>query len=889
MGLPVGTKLGPYEVVGELGSGGMGVVYEARDARLERSVALKVLPAELAGDSERRRRFTQEAQLASSLQHAGIVTVFDVGAEGGLHYLAMELVHGQTLAHAIPKNGLRLNKALDYAVQIADALAAAHAAGVVHRDLKPGNIMVTEQGRIKILDFGLATLSKHGPTSPGDETRTEADVVQTREGTVLGTVAYMSPEQAEGRRVDERTDLFSLGAILYEMLSGHRAFRGDSPAATLAAVINLEPPPLAASVPGVPPELDRLIARCLRKDLSRRAQHASDIKLALEELLEDSTSGALRPAVAEVHRPRRWAALVGFGAGIALLVIAVSLWPRYEPPPEVIDPVPLTALPGSEAQPTFSPDGLQVAFAWTPDPDAQGANSDIYVQVIGAAGVPLRLTDDDASHSWPAWSPDGTAIAFWHRATNGGSVGLHLASPLGGPERQVLELEGLLATVTRRIAWSPDGHWLAFSHAFGRSNPDEGVVLVSPASGDRIEWVDIDPIFAGSRDPSFSSDGARVAFARSFDEHTSEVFTVPVGPDGRPAGAVTRLPYDLSAASMPVWTADGRELLIIEGSPTSNGRVTRAQLDGSAPPRRVGGLGHATSIALSRDGARLAFSRGGTDLDIWRLDLEDPAGSNAIAHSTLFEGGAEYSPDGTRIAFSSNRGGSREIWVASADGENAMPLTSFGGPIAGTPRWSPDGRAIVFDARPAGNSDIFVVPSNGGAPRQLTDTPGDDGRPAWSPDGQWIYFSSDRGGSSEIWRMPAGGGAAMQVTRNGGHAVVPSLDGTWLYYNPLTSPAGLYRIRPDGTGAERIGDDAVPLLSFGVSPAGLWFAAGPRTERPYWSLRRRDDDGSVHDVTRLDFAPGYNLNISISRDGRHVLLTKPDVRGADLWLVDGFR
>ena len=291
--LSAGTVIGPYEVVALLGAGGMGQVYQARDSRLNRLVALKVLSSTIGADAERRRRFVQEAQLASALQHPNIVAVFDIGTAGEIDYLAMELVRGRPLDELIPANGLRLTDVLRYGSEIADALAAAHAMGIVHRDLKPGNIMVTGEGRIKILDFGLATLVERGLLDASDETRVHANPVETGAGTILGTVAYMSPEQAEGKTVDARSDLFSFGAILYEMVSGRRAFRADSTAGTLAAVITLDPDPIATLTANIPAPLEKVISRCLKKDVTRRAQHASDVKLALDEIQEDSSSGVV--------------------------------------------------------------------------------------------------------------------------------------------------------------------------------------------------------------------------------------------------------------------------------------------------------------------------------------------------------------------------------------------------------------------------------------------------------------------------------------------------------------------------------------------------------------------------------------------------------------------
>ncbi len=416
MTLPAGTRVGPYETHSFLGAGGMGDVYEAIDTRLNRRVALKILPPALVADPERRQRFVQEAQFASALQHPNIVTIFDIGSADGTEYLAMELVRGRTLDAVIQGKGLRLADALRYAIQITDALAAAHAAGIVHRDLKPANIMVTDQGQIKILDFGLATLVDQGLVSGAEETRL-LEAVKTGAGTILGTVAYMSPEQAEGKKVDARSDLFSFGAILYEMLSGQRAFQGDSTPAMLAAVITLEPRPLASLAAGVPQGVERLVSRCLRKDLSRRAQHASDVKLTLEELREDSASAVLAPTSAPArHRRPGPAALTGAAVVVVALAAGAAWlwWPRAAPSPTSFSPTPLTALPGFEEYPSFSPDASQVAFEWMPEGSPR---PDVYVQLVNGMGRRLRLASDGGSHGFPAWSPDGKWIAMWHQAS----------------------------------------------------------------------------------------------------------------------------------------------------------------------------------------------------------------------------------------------------------------------------------------------------------------------------------------------------------------------------------------------------------------------------------------------------------------------------------------
>jgi serine/threonine protein kinase len=886
MPLDAGTYLGPYQIVSLLGVGGMGEVYRARDARLNRLIALKVLPADRMGSAERRQRFVQEAQLASSLQHPNIVTIYDIGSAEVGDYLAMELVRGRTLDTLLPPAGLPLQDALRYASQIADALAAAHAAGIVHRDLKPGNIMVTDQGQIKILDFGLATLAPGPILGAGDRTTIEAAAVETGEGTILGTVAYMSPEQAEGRPVDARSDLFSFGAIFYEMLSGARAFRAGSTPGTLAAVITRDPEPLAAIARHVPPAVDQVVGECLRKDVSRRAQSASDIKVRLDGLRDASISGALA-AMEPGTLPgwRRRAVLLA--APIVLAVIGYALWPA-PPPPTSFTAVPLSALPGSESFPTLSPDGSQVAFSW----QREGTlGYDVYAQAVGA-GTPSKLTDDDGGHLYPSWSPDGRSIALWHVPRNTSPQSLTtqgrlvVITTLGGAERQVVEWTG----AARRIAWSPDGRWLAVSPVSTRFHRDRGITLIAPATGEQIAWASLDPAFAGSADPIFSPDGRRLAFTRTREDFSAEVYVAAVGADGTPGGAPVLLPHGGKEASYPTWTADGTSLLVIDGVPSSNGGVVRVRTDGAPPSGKLTGLDYAGSLAVARAGGRLAFHRVGIDVDVWRFDLQQPSAPvQRLAPSTLWEEGADYSPDGTRVAFSSNRSGAREIWVADVSGDHALQLTSFGGPVPGWARWSPDGKLIAFDARPSGNTDVYVVPASGGPIRRLTSDPGEDARPAWAADGQTIYFSSNRTGRNEIWRMKPDGSGPIQITSTGAGTVEAGPDGGWIYYQGLTPPLSVHRARPDGREASVVVEGDVRIGMFRPSARHLWFVKNPLPGQTSVVLRARSHtDGTVRDVVPMDFVP-ISVGLSVTPDERYAALTRNDRNGSDLLLVNDFR
>src|SRR5512135_2253233 len=315
----IGKTISHYRITEKLGEGGMGVVYKARDTHLDRFVAIKVLPPENVAEPERKRRFVQEAKAASALNHPNIVTIHDITEEGGTDFIVMEYVAGKTLDDSIPHKGMRLSLALKYAVQIADALARAHGAGIIHRDLKPSNVMVDEHGLVKVLDFGLAKLTEtSGPEAETAATRTGA-------GTVLGTAAYMSPEQAEGRHIDTRSDVFSFGSMLYEMLTGQRAFRGDTRASTIASILREEPKPISQVSEGLPRDAEKIVRRCLRKDPEHRFQTMADLRVALEELKEESDSGALEPAAPAKPKLRRrflWA----IGLVAALVIAAVGVW-----------------------------------------------------------------------------------------------------------------------------------------------------------------------------------------------------------------------------------------------------------------------------------------------------------------------------------------------------------------------------------------------------------------------------------------------------------------------------------------------------------------------------------------------------------------------------------
>lgn len=883
----IGRTISRYEIVGKLGEGGMGVVYKARDTHLDRFVAIKVLLPEKVADPERKRRFVQEAKAASALDHPNIVTVHDFAESDGHLYIVMQYVAGATLRERLRHGGLPLREALRYGIQIADALARAHSQGIIHRDLKPENVVVTDEGQVKILDFGLAKLTEPPQSvGPYGETVTAGPGYdQTQEGHILGTVAYMSPEQAEGKRVDARSDIFSFGSVFYEMITGQVAFQRDSKISTLAAILREEPEPPSQTVEGLPAEVERLVQRCLRKDPGQRLQYMDDVKILLEQLKEESDSGKQISVLPTTPKRRR---LVWAAALAVVLVIAVSaVWlfmstaQKEEP---VLRLVPLTTDPGEEYTPSFSPDGSEVAFSWNGE---SRDNFDIYRKLIGT-GRPLRLTSDPGFDFSPAWSPDGRSIAFL-RAPSTGRWSVLQVAPLGAPERTLAEISGSDAHARRMLAWSPDAKWLATSD---RDSPDEpfGLYLLSVESGEKRKLTTPPPQSFGDFEPSFSPDGRTLAFVRETGAGSSDVFLLELSEELTATDPPTRLTFYSRYTHTPVWTSDGRELVFSSGDFTS--RLWRMSRSGAGEPQLLSFAGEAVvQPAISHGARRLAYTQLLGDSNIWRIEVESLASDanprTSFISSTREEFNPQFSTDGRRIAFASERSGSMEIWVCDHDGANAVQLTSFGGPQVGTPRWSPDGERIAFDSLAAGDWDIYVISARGGKPVRLTPSPFHDSVASWSRDGQWIYFTSNRSGEHQVWKMPAGGGEAVQVTRSGGYVAFESSDGKSIYYTKSGGDATGLWTSPVSGGEENLVLDSIHARAFAVVEQGIFFIPEPdandRTSVQFFSFA----SGKSRAVARLD--KPLNLGLAASTDGKTVLYSQWDQLGSDLMLVENFR
>ncbi len=757
MALTSGTKLGPYEIVSPVGAGGMGEVYRARDTRLGRDVAIKVLPEALAHDADRLRRFEQEARTIAALNHPNILGIHDIGAHDGAPFLVSEFLEGQTLRDKLVSGPLPVRRAIEYALGIAQGLAAAHEKGIVHRDLKPENVFVTRDGRIKVLDFGLAKLVR--PEEMHETTVTLTN--PTLPGMVMGTVGYMSPEQVRGEPIDPRSDIFSFGAVLYEMLTGKRAFKRETSAETMTAILREEPQALNDTGWQGPPELQRILARCLEKNVERRFQSASDLAFAIESL--SGTSAAKK-----VPQPKSRRAWLPWAIAAALLV-GTAVWEMARPAVAPANPLEkahftrVTDFKSVEA--AISPDGRFVAFVsdhdgpfdvWLtqvgtgrlinltqgkagplPGPlrsvGFSGDGSEIW---IGGGDVGMRLRLMPLTGGTPrnflgeqtvnlAWSPDGERIVY-HTFVNGDPM--FVADRSGANARQIFGNQPGLHN--HFPAWSPDGRWIYFSHG-------------TPATGEMDLWR-IDP--AGRSPERLTQINTDVAYPTPVGDRT--VFYVARDEDGSgpwlwafdlKRRESRRVSVGLEQYTSVQASADGRKLVATISNPVE-GLWTVPILDRVAEERDVKPFTVPTERALApRFGGSSLFylSSLGTGDGLWRLRDGQATEIWKGADGALRETPA-VSPDGGHVAIVLRRNGKRQLDVLSSDGAELQPIAEGIVP-QGSSCWSPDGKWIVTGGSDATGPGLFKIPLDGGSPVRLA--AGQALNPVWSPDGSLIVYA----------------------------------------------------------------------------------------------------------------------------------------------------
>jgi len=882
----IGRVLSHYRIIEKLGAGGMGEVYLAEDTALGRRVALKLLPEQHTQDQERLRRLKLEAKSASALNHPNILIIHEIGEADGHHFIATEFIDGETLREFLRRTGrMQIEKTLTVAVQVASALAAAHEAGIVHRDIKPENIMLRRDGYVKVLDFGLAKLTERVAPQSGDtDMPTISAQALTESGVVLGTAQYMSPEQASGKSVDGRSDIFSFGAVLYEMVAGQRAFESSSVVEILAAILNQEPKPLPSAVP---PDLARVILRCLRKDPARRYQTMADLKVGLDDLREETHSRS-HFSVVPLQLRRHWTVLA------AMLLIASMLglfawkpW-RKEPSVEPLRTIAITTFSGAEQQPSLSLDANHVVFSWTgPRQD----NQDIYVQMIGQ-GSPLQLTTDPRNDYNPVWSHDGRWIAFF-RSEPPAPTGLRnrelrLIPPLGGSERKLADIRGQDFLEAVYLAWSLDSNFLVVTDSPGEGQPD-ALFRVSLETGEKMQLTNPQPPVLADTSPAISPDGRSLVFLRRTSWGAGELHLLPLGKGLTAAGETRRLtPVELRA-DYPTWMPDGKEIVF-----SARGSLWRQGISGENAPMRipyVGEDGLMPTISRSQPGkpARLVYMRSFWDSNFWRIETSAAGAPSSSApvmaiSSTKWDYHCQFSPDGLRVVFSSDRSGEREIWISDPDGSNAVQVTFMRAQETMCPYWSPDGQLVTFSSNKEGEFDIYVVPVAGGKPRRLTSNPAIDIGPTFSRDGRWIYFMSMRSGDYRVWKMPAVGGDAVQVTPNQSGVAFESPDGSNLYYSTPSVVSPVWRLPVSGGEPVKILDGVV-WFNFCLVEQGAYYI---------------NQFGSETRLQYLNFVTGKSTTVAVNLgevssgltatpDGRTILFTRVDSHTDDLMLVENFR
>jgi eukaryotic-like serine/threonine-protein kinase len=825
-----GRQLGRFKIEVLLGAGGMGAVYRAFDTALDRSVAVKVLPSHLIGDESRLRRFVQEAKSASSLNHPNIITIHDVGQEDGQHFIAMELVDGETLRDRMTRR-VEVKKIADIGAQIAEGLAVAHAAGIIHRDLKPENVMVSTSGFVKILDFGLAKLRDREATLDG-----ETLVKNTTPNAVLGTPSYMSPEQASGGAVDQRSDIFAVGCMLYEMVTAQRPFAGKSVVDTLHKIINEEPRPLRELAPNAPPELQRIVRKCLAKEPDARYQSAKDLAIDLREFRRDvesdTWSGGVQPAGRLKPAAPRWWAIATAIAIAAVAVAAFLLWRKRAEPAQPAPSLQISRLTssGNVIAAAISPDGKYIAYAYS---DA-GQHS-LWLRQI-ATGSNLQLVPPARVGMWGhTFTPDGNSIYYSMKefgATRG--AGRVYEIPVIGGQPRVRVGNG----VDSPVAFSPDGKRIAFIRD-NHPSPSENALVIANAdgSGERLLVAKKTPerltgFFVG---PSWSPDGKRIAFALQKAVSSWKLAAADVE-SGRETLLSERSWISLGQVA---WMPDGKRLMFNGAANVSpggmggpNSQIWLLSVPDGAVRQITNDLFSYRNISLTADGTAMATVAADVNSAVWLTPLHGDAPPRRLT-TGRFDGigGIAAALDGT-IIFGAIEANDANLWSMNSAGENRQQITSGTGPEI-NPAVSPDGQTVFFVAVRDGQWSIRRIGRDGSGEKELCPII----RPSVlsaAPDGKWVYFANEVDGVEAVWKVSADGGQPIRVT---------------------PYPASMPHISPDGRrlAFSLFGQPAIVVASSDGGPIETRFPVNPTTYFTFhWSADGKSLLHNSHQTDRMN-------------------------------------
>jgi Tol biopolymer transport system component len=858
MALTSGTKLGPYEIVSPVGAGGMGEVYRARDTRLGREVAIKVLPEALAHDADRLRRFKQEARTIAALNHPNILGIHDIGAHDGAPFLVSEFLEGQTLREKLVSGPLPVRRAIEYALGVAQGLAAAHEKGIVHRDLKPENVFVTRDGRIKVLDFGLAKLVR-----PEENHETEVTLTSpTSPGMVMGTVGYMSPEQVRSEPIDPRSDIFSFGSVLYEMLTGKRAFRCETSAETMTAILREEPQGLNDTGWQGPLELQRILARCLEKNVERRFQSASDLGFAMESLSGTSSgTPAGTPTAKRVPQTRSWRAWLPWAIAAALLMgtaVRETLRPAAAPanPLEKAHFARVTDFVSVEA--AISPDGKFVAFISDHD-----GPFDVWLTQVGS-GRSVNLTQGKAGPlpgplRSVGFSGDGSEI--W---LGGGDVDMRLRlMPLtGGTPHNFLGEEAV------NLAWSPDGERIVY-HTFANGDP----MFVADRTGANARRIFGDRPGLHNHFPAWSPDGRSIYFVHGRPA-TKEMDLWRIDPDG---GHPERLTQRNTDVAYPTPVGNRTVFYVARDEDGSGPWLWAFDLKRRDSQRVSVGLEQYTSVQASADGRKLVATISNPIAGLWTVPILDRVAEEHDVKPFTVPTARALAPrfSGSSLFYLSSLGTGDGLWRLR-DGTVTEIWKGADGALLETPAVSPDGGRVAIVLRRSGKHQLHVLSSDGAELQPIAEGLVPQGSSCWSPDGRWIVTGGSDTAGPGLFKIPLDGGSPVRLASGPALNPVWSPDGSLIVYagTNVRSFAPLLAVRPDGTSVKlpeiilrRLGE-RVRFLPDGKS---LIYMGGLLASQDFWLLDLTSMKSRL--LTRLQNRDAMRT-FDITSDGKQIVFDR---------------